>query len=255
MVTSPSGQAATVAVLDYPGPSTPTRTKSVLLDDERLTCAYPLDTRLPCTTRLAEYASAVAAGLGAPPAVVVAYCGAAPVARELARLLPVRPRLIMVNPRLLTADDGVLALASFLADDADAIGADERRAAEVWLAEGADHDRAMQALTDRHLGRLARQFGSPQPHLRPIAVQLATMQVQWVYHIAAPPRTYRPTSSTWCRRMSGVHRAVLPRTRCWERRPRSSSPTGAWPTPSSPRSAPGPYAHQRPGQVADGGGR
>lgn len=185
MVKSPSGRAAAVAVLDYPGPSTPTRTKSVLLDDERLTCTYPLDTRLPCTTSLPEYASAVASRLGAPPVVVVAYCGAAPVARELARLLPVRPRLVMVNPLLLTPDDGVLALASFLADDADAIGADDRRAAEVWLAEGADHDRAMRALTDRHLGRLERQFGSPQPHLRPIAVQLATMQVQWVYHIAA----------------------------------------------------------------------
>lgn len=185
MVKSPSGRAATVAVLDYPGPSTPARTKSVLLDDERLACAYPLDTRLPCTTSLPEYAAAVAVGLRVPPAVIVAYCGAAPVARELARLFPVRPRLVMVNPLLLTADDGVLALASFLADDADAIGADDRRAAEAWLAEGADHDRALRGLTDRHLGRLEHQFGSPQPHLRPIAVQLATMQVQWVYHIAA----------------------------------------------------------------------
>lgn len=209
MVESTSGRAATVAVLDYPGPSTPARTKSVLLDDERLTCAYPLDTRLPCTTSLPDYASAVADDIGVPPNVIVAYCGAAPVARALACLLPVRPRLVIINPVLPTTDDGVLALASFLANDGDAVGTDDRRAAEVWLADGADHDRALQTLTDRHLDRLEREFGGPQPHLRPIAVQLATMQVQWVYHVvAAADRSCRDASADELHVMSADQRCA-----------------------------------------------
>jgi hypothetical protein len=167
-------------VLDYPGPSIPARTKGILLDDERLNCTYPLDTCLPCTTSLAGYVDAVASGVEVAPEVVVAYCGAAAVGRELARVFPAAPGLVMINPFRPTADDVVLTLASFLGD-----GADHRRVAEDWLANGADHDRAMGALTDVHLGHLERELGSPQSHLRPIAVQLATLQVQWVYHIAA----------------------------------------------------------------------
>jgi hypothetical protein len=57
--------------------------------------------------------------------------------------------------------------------------------AAAWLADGADPDRLQQILTDQHLARLEDQFGGPQPHLRPIALQLATMQLAWIHHLAA----------------------------------------------------------------------
>ncbi|MBS2546789.1 hypothetical protein KGQ19_07900 [Catenulispora sp. NL8] len=180
-----SSRTATVAVLDYPGPSMPARTKSILLGDDRFSCTYPLDLHLPHTTSLPEYAAAVVEHIGDRPDVVVAYCAAAPIAREAARRFAMTPRLVLVNPEVPDADRVVRELASFLAGDARPTESEDRQAAAAWLADGADPDRLQQILGDQHLARLEDQFGGPQPHLRPIALQLASMQVAWIHHLAA----------------------------------------------------------------------
>ncbi|WP_194923050.1 hypothetical protein [Catenulispora pinisilvae] len=180
-----SARTATVAVLDYPGPSMPARTKSVLLGDDRFSCTYPLELHLPNTTSLPEYAAAVGDNIGERPDVVVAYCAAAPIAREVARRFAMTPRLVLVNPEVPGADRVIRELASFLAGDARPTESEDRRAAAAWLADGADPDRLQQILGDQHLARLEDQFGGPQPHLRPIALQLATMQIAWIHHLAA----------------------------------------------------------------------
>jgi hypothetical protein len=202
--TVPAERRIGVVVLDYPGPSIPARTKSVLLADERLNCAYPLDACLPCTTSLPGYVGAVADGVDMVPEVVVTYCGAAAIGRELAQVLPALPGMVMINPVQSTAADAVLALAGFRGDSAG-----HRRSAADWLVDGADHDQALGALTDVHLARLEREFGSPQPHLRPIAVQLATVQLQWVYHIAAAAGSDRNVSTEELHVVSADHRCML----------------------------------------------
>jgi hypothetical protein len=201
MTEPPSGRVAVVAVLDYPGPSMPARTKAVLLPDTRLACTYPFDAHRPCTAGLPGYASDVSRRLPHAPHVIVAYCAAGAVARELANRYPITPRLVLVNPEQPEPDQGARALASFL-EEAGAARPDGLGAG--WLGDDVSHEEARQALSEQHLHRLEQRLGAAR-HLRPIADELATLQIEWVYHLTAAARSVRDIAADELHVVSADH--------------------------------------------------
>lgn len=188
MTSSPSPSEAVVeaVVLDYPGLSTPARTKTALLPDGRLACRYPLETHRPRTVDTSAYVGEILGRLVELPEVVVAYCAASTVARDLVGRVDVPPLLVAINPEAPEPEQGPEALRGF----AVAAGADAAEAGRwvAGLSGDADLGAVGRRLTDLHLRRLAEQTGaSPEP-MRPIADELATLQLEWVQHLVAASR-------------------------------------------------------------------
>lgn len=167
---------AVVLVLDYPGLNSAQRTRALELERHGMSVRYPLEEARPRRTELTTYTAELAdvCGIGTIDVdAVIAYCAAAPVARELARTVfaGAPPGLALIDPQVPTAD---LGLPGPLAATIGAHG-------HEW--DGDSLAEAEAALARHYRDELFADV--PEEDSALPATQLAAAQVDWMCHVLA----------------------------------------------------------------------
>ncbi|MEW9552344.1 hypothetical protein [Nonomuraea sp. NPDC050783] len=170
-----------VMTLDFPGPQSRHRVRRLGLEATGADVIHLLDTARPRELTAGAYARALlrsAEPAGSRVTAIVTYCAAAPIARELARLLGGagrgEPRLYAINPEESSMGLAVETLRSFLS----AAGHDGPVASPLTRTA---IDGAADALLRAHLAA----GGQAAPEVLRMAGELAAAQADWVSYLAA----------------------------------------------------------------------
>ncbi|MDX3767883.1 MULTISPECIES: hypothetical protein [unclassified Streptomyces] len=177
-----------IIVLDYPGPAVGGRVKNLHMEGGKDRVTYALDETRPRVLGVREYARKL---LGDKPrskrvSLIVAYCAAGAIARELAVLCEESsgwlPPICLINPESADPEDAVAAARGALAQ----AGIDQLEATEILLPGGAKEltPTAMENFEEKLIECYLAEVGSDGP-ASDIAYELASQQVDWVAHIAA----------------------------------------------------------------------
>lgn len=197
-----SDRPPTVIALDYPGPGQSKRIKTLGIEQSGANVRYLLDEIHPRRLDIIGYADDLAGqcpGEVTEIAVILAYCGAASIARQLAQHLRVRgasPLVCSINPRPPQENEGSVLIRGFFA----AVNLPVSRIESLLSGDGDDP-----ALTPASLARaedeLVRLYSEElQPDAgragaRAMAVDLVHSQIDWACHIAAAGDPKGPTAA------------------------------------------------------------
>ncbi|GAA1938407.1 hypothetical protein [Kitasatospora viridis] len=177
--------ARTLVVLEFPGGGTAGRVRSMGLERLDLRVRYLFDEVRPRRTAIDDYAGELLAASGAEQvAMVVAYCGAVPIARQLAehclRVGGRRPAVLALNPEA-TLAEGVAGLLGRMLTKA---GVPQELADGLTASGETVRDRVADALPAVE-SALAEAYARPPLNLATAAGPLAAMQADWLAHLAA----------------------------------------------------------------------
>lgn len=171
-----------VAVVDFPGSDAQERVPRLALKSRGVRLTYVMHSDRPREIDARAYGAALTSRIDAPVSDVLAYCGCAPIARELARHLdgrPPRPRVVVVNPEM-PSYALVQPVIDEIARQLDPRPEPAPRVEHMAVDDFLDLERR---LMDRYFAMMGVEPGVPREDQIPY--QLAHMKIDWAMHMAA----------------------------------------------------------------------
>lgn len=186
-----------ILVLDYPGLNATQRVKSLGLDRLGPNVRYLLEEVRPRRIDLVGYAADLARYYEMPTtAAIVAYCAAAPIARQLCRTAfdrGHRPPLCLIDPETADPDAGPILLRS-LASAAGLTRAFPATVANPRSLTIGDLATVEAALTERYTRELFTDLTDDESSVA--AAYLASARIDWMCHLFAAGDSAQPAATT-----------------------------------------------------------
>jgi hypothetical protein len=189
-----------VIALDYPGPGAARRIKNLGVEESAATVRYLFDEIRPRSIDIIGYAEDLrsrCAGEATTVDLILAYCGAATIARQLGRLLRAdggSPVICCINPETPPHDEAGALIRGFFA----AVNAPPGQADRLLRSDdpgGLTPEllaRAEDALVGLYSDGLTADVGPAGA--RAMAAELVASQINWACHIAAAGDPRRPAA-------------------------------------------------------------